>query len=106
GEEAITDLVSLLEDEEEFMHKGRNMDVRTAATEALGAIGPAAVPSLIEALREDRPESRLMAIKALARIGLLPDEAIKNLEEALQDPDENVQTAARKALKRIKSETK
>jgi HEAT repeat protein len=104
AEEAVTQLVELLTDEEEFIHNGKVSEVRNAASEALGKIGLAAVPVLLDALREDRPEIRLIAIRTLARIGSLPSEVIRNLEEALQDPDENVRAAARQALKRIKSE--
>ncbi len=104
AEEAVTPLIELLLDEEEFVHEGKVVEVRSAAAEALGKIGSGAVSALLDVLREERPEIRFVVIRTLARIGSLPHEAIKDLEDALQDPDENVQAAARQALKRIKSE--
>ncbi len=47
--------------------------VRTRAAQALGRIGPDAVPALIEALKDLEPRVRYGAAQALGRIG--PDSA-------------------------------
>lgn len=102
--DAVPNLLKLLSDEEEFTHDGNSMEVRTAAQTALGSIGSEAIPGLLEALREDRAEKRAIAVDTLATISSLPEEVIADIEEAVQDPEEVVQTAARNALKRIKSQ--
>jgi HEAT repeat protein len=102
--EAVPRLVTLLTDEEEFSHGGKPLDVRTAAQTALVQIGTPAIAQLLEALRADRPELRAIALITLSRIDSLPEGAVKDIEEAIQDPDETVQAAARKALKKIKTE--
>ncbi len=102
--DAVPALIGLLSDEEEFSHEGKPMEVRLAAQTALEQIGPEAVPGLLEALRADRPEQRVIALTALGEIESLPEEAIKDVEDARLDPDESVQTAAKITLKRIKAE--
>jgi HEAT repeat protein len=102
--EAVPRLVTLLTDEEEFVHGGKTLDVRTAAQTALVKIGIPAITNLLEALRADRADVRAISLLTLSRIGSLPEGAVKDIEEAVQDPDETVQTAARKALKKIKAE--
>jgi hypothetical protein len=100
--EAVPHLVELLLDEEEFKHNGKSIEVRDAAREALSRIGPKAIPRLLDALREDRADLRLMAVNTLQRMPRLPADAMKDLEEAVNDPDEAVRDAARKALKKTK----
>jgi len=102
--EAVPRLIALLTDEEEFTHGEKTLDVRSAAQTALAKIGAPAIASLLEALRADRADLRAIALSTLSRIGSLPEGAVKDIEEAVQDPDEIVQTAARKALKKIKAE--
>ena len=102
--EAVPALIELLSDEEEFTHESRAIEVRLAAQTALEHIGPQAVPGLLEALRADRAEQRVIAVTALGSIGSLPEEAVKDVEDAQLDPDESVQKAAKSALKRIKAE--
>jgi HEAT repeat protein len=102
--EAVPALIELLSDEEEFSHEGKTMEVRMAAQTALEQIGLDAVPGLLEAMRADRPEQRVIAVTALGSIGSLPEEAVKDIEDAQLDPDESVQRAAKSALKRIKAE--
>ncbi len=102
--EAVPALIELLSDEEEFTHKGKAMEVRLAAQTALEQIGPESVPGLLEAMRADRAEQRVIALTALGSIGTLPEEAVKDIEDAQLDPDESVQNAAKNALKRIKAE--
>jgi HEAT repeat protein len=101
--EAVPTLIGLLSDEEEFIHEDKGMEVRLAAQTALEHIGPDAVPGLLEALRADRPEQRVIAVTALGSIEALPEEAAKDIEDATLDPDEAVQAAAKTALKRIKA---
>jgi HEAT repeat protein len=102
--EAIPQLITLLGDEEEFVHDGKSMEVRSAAQSALSKIGTEAIPGLLEVLREDGAERRAMAVNTLSIISPLPEGAIADLQEAVEDPDEAVQTAAKNALKRIKSD--
>ena len=101
--EAVPRLINLLTDEEEFIHNGESMEVRNAAKTALEQIGADAVPGLLEAMRGDRPEQRAIAVNTLAGMDSLPEGAVKDIEEAVQDPDESVQAAARSAMKRIKA---
>jgi HEAT repeat protein len=101
--EAVPALIGLLSDEEEFIHEDKGMEVRLAAQIALEQIGPDAVPGLLEALRADRPEQRVIAVTALGSIEPLPEGASKDLEDARLDPDKAVQAAAKTALKRIKA---
>ncbi len=102
--EAVPVLINMLSDEEEFIHENRGMEVRLAAQKALERIGPDAIPGLLEALRADRPEQRVIAVTALGAMESLPEEAAKDIEDATLDPDETVQNAAKTALKRIKAQ--
>jgi HEAT repeat protein len=73
--------------------------VRSAACEALGAIGDAsAVPELIQALRDWYDYVRSAAFEALVRIG---SPAVPALIKALEDGDWRVRSAAREALERL-----
>ncbi|WP_406698648.1 HEAT repeat domain-containing protein [Singulisphaera sp. Ch08] len=68
---------------------------RLRAIEALGNLGPAAVPTLTLALKE-RGLVRLRAAEALGRIGSPAEKAGPDLEQVLNDP--NPQTQARAAI--------
>lgn len=72
-----------------------------AAATALGRIGRAAVPSLIQALRHRDPEVRRKAALVLARIGPQAEEAVPELTASLDDQNEEVRTAATRALGQI-----
>jgi HEAT repeat protein len=72
-----------------------------AAADALGRIGPAAVPSLIETLRDPDPKVRLRAIEVLARMGGDAKDAVPELIRLLEDSDEGVRKAAIRTLGRI-----
>jgi HEAT repeat protein len=72
-----------------------------AAADALGRIGPAAVPSLMETLRDPDPKVRLKAIEVLARMGGDAKDAVPELIRLLEDPDEPVRKAAIRTLGRI-----
>ncbi len=74
-------LIEALKDTESY--------VRSAATEALAAIGPeakAAVPALIEALKDPESDVRSGATQALGQIGPEAKGAVPALIEALKGP--------------------
>jgi len=72
---------------------------RIRAAEALGRIGEPAIEPLMEALREERWDTRSSAIAALEKIGL---SAADVFHKALTDDDWFVRAAAAKALGQIK----
>ncbi|MEX2176973.1 MAG: HEAT repeat domain-containing protein [Pirellulaceae bacterium] len=72
-----------------------------AAADALGRIGPPAVPQLIEALGSPQADSRLQAIQVLARMGSDAKQAVPDLIRLLDDPDERIRKAATRTLGRI-----
>jgi HEAT repeat protein len=71
------------------------------AADALGRIGPAAVPMLIETLKTGNADDRLQAIQVLARMGSDAKEAVPHLIPLLEDPDERIRKAATRTLGRI-----
>jgi len=71
------------------------------AAMALGRIGKAAVPSLVQAMRHRDAEVRKQAALVLARIGPPAEEAVPELTAALDDEDEDVRKAAARALGQI-----
>jgi HEAT repeat protein len=76
---------------------------REAARDALRAIHPTSVPSLLEALRHADWGVREMAADALARLGKGAEEAAGALEKASrEDASEDVKRASRRALRRIR----
>jgi len=74
-------------------------DVDPAA--ALRQGDPEAVPILIELLKDDNSVVRQEAILILARIGGPARAAIPALQQALNDPDEQVRARATTALRQI-----
>jgi len=72
-----------------------------AARDALGRIGTAAVPALIEALRNLDPSVRLKAVEVLGRMGDDAAAAVPDLIKLLDDPDADVRKAATRTLGRI-----
>jgi HEAT repeat protein len=72
-----------------------------AASDALGRIGPAAVPSLIETLKSPDPAVRLKAIEVLGRMGSAAEPAVPDLIRLLEDTDPEVRKAAARTLGRI-----
>jgi HEAT repeat protein len=72
-----------------------------AAKDALGRIGAAAVPPLIDALRDRDPAVRLKAIEVLGRMGEDAGAAVPELVRLLDDPDIDVRKAAARTLGRI-----
>ena len=72
-----------------------------AATDALGRIGPAAVPALVEALRGGDSAVREKALEVLGRMGSDAEPAVPDLIWLLDDPDPAVRKAAARTLGRI-----
>ena len=74
---------------------------KDAAADALGRIGPSAVPALAQALHSADPDVRLKAVEVLARMGSDAAEAVPDLVALLDDPDERIRKAATRTLGRI-----
>ncbi|MCY7321367.1 MAG: HEAT repeat domain-containing protein, partial [Phormidesmis sp. CAN_BIN36] len=72
-----------------------------AAIREMGSDAKTAIPSLVIALQDSRPEIRLKAIDSLAVIGATAKAAVPDLQNALKDPDEQVRQSAAKALGNI-----
>jgi HEAT repeat protein len=75
--------------------------VKETASDALGRIGEAAVPALIEALSHPDPEVREQAARALALIGPKSTAAVPELVRLLDDESEPVRRQAARALGQI-----
>lgn len=71
------------------------------AGDALGRIGPAAVPYLVQRLHDEPPEARCQIAEILARIGPDASAAVPALMELLRDPNPTVQRTAARALGQI-----
>ena len=67
----------------------------------MGPADPAAIPALIEAVKDRDAKVRGEAILALLRIGPEAKEAIPTLAEAQKDKDPQVRSYAAKALAKI-----
>jgi HEAT repeat protein len=78
---------------------------RNAAAYAISGMGPAAkaaVPALVEALKDDsNPTVRYPVCVALREIGPDAREAVPALTEALDDRNDEIAAMARKAIKAI-----
>lgn len=99
-EETIPRLMSILDAE--------NVDYRRAAVQALGVIGPDAVPPLVQSLlTSDDATVRSSCAKALAQIALnypeveFPGIGMQGLKTALNDPNPVVHIASVMALGEI-----
>lgn len=68
----------------------------------VGAIDPAVVPALAEAVRDRDPAVRAEAVLALAKIGPAAREAEPALAEAQKDTNPAVRQYASKALERVR----
>jgi HEAT repeat protein len=76
---------------------------RDLAKEALRAIHPTSIPSLLELLKHADWSLRELGVDALARLGKGGAEAVPALEKLLRDdPQDEVKRAARRAVRRIK----
>lgn len=99
GVSAAPQLVGVLQSD-------RDPEMRIAAAESLGEIGPkcakTAVPALAKAAKDDKwPKVRSTSLTALGEMGPAAKEAIPVLREALKDPDGWISMAARNALFRV-----
>jgi HEAT repeat protein len=72
-----------------------------AAADALGRMGPAAVPALIQALQNPDVSVRRKAVEVLGRVGPDAKDAVPELVKLLDDPDEDVRKSAARTLGRI-----
>ena len=87
--------------------KEKGESSRRAAAHALGQIGPeakAAVPALMELLKDTDSELRWLAALALGQIGPEAKAAVPALMELLKDEEEKVYREAAEALGKIKSD--
>jgi HEAT repeat protein len=75
--------------------------VADLATQALGEIKSAAVPTLIQLLHRGSPEARVRIINALGEAGSTAAAAIPDLVRARAGSDEEIRTAAAEALGKL-----
>ena len=80
----------------------KNQFARVSAAEALGRLGPSAVPALVQALRNSDWLVRAKAAEGLGAIGSAAAPATTSLREKLQDGDAEVRRCAGVALSRVK----
>jgi HEAT repeat protein len=71
------------------------------AADTLARIGPSAVPTLLETLRQQDPAMRLRAVEVLGRMGADAKAAVPALIPLLDDPDPRVRKATARTLGRI-----
>jgi len=102
GAKAVPALVEVLNGDAKSL-------VRARAAEALGGMGPdakGAVPSLIQAAKQNDLQLRRVALNTLAGIGPEAKAAVPFLIEALKDRDQDVRFNAMAALGAIGTEAK
>jgi len=80
--------------------KDNNPDVRASAARALDKAGPIAVPALIHSLQDENEKVRVAAIDALGKIE--SSSTVPTLTAALDDPDEYVCSSAARILYNLK----
>jgi HEAT repeat protein len=86
-----------------FSWRGRPRTTEIGPPEALAAIGSAAIPALLEALKRPERQVRLGAAESLRMIGLPSDAAIPELISALNDADPMVGEVVAECLAMIPS---
>jgi HEAT repeat protein len=84
-----------------LIQAAQNKNLREAVVQVLGKIGVAAVPKLIEALQDRQTYVRTLACTALGVIG--DGQAVPALLSTLQDQKAEVRRAAQKALQQIEA---
>lgn len=89
--------IPLLADAFESPHEDHN--VKREAAEALGKMGPEAIPVLVKALQNNQYFVRRMSARALGEIG--GADGVPALIKALQDDDRNVRVITVQALGKI-----
>src|SRR5262245_2682492 len=72
-----------------------------AAADALGRIGPPAVPALVQALQTPEAAIRIKSCEVLGRMGEGAQDAVPDLVRLLDDPDAGVRKSAARTLGRI-----
>jgi len=105
-EPAVPALIKMLEQKDLRWGKYTASDLRKSVVRALGYIGlqaKAAVPTLIETLKDEEAYVRKCAADALGSMGPQAKAAGPALKEALEDDDRNVRRSAADALKKIES---
>jgi HEAT repeat protein len=83
-----------------------NLKVRVKAVQALGnagAIDPAILQLLMEALKDRSALVRLEAVLAIEKMGQAGSEALPALKLLLKDPDPKVRDQAAKAVKQLET---
>jgi HEAT repeat protein len=96
-------IAALRKDNRLEWQKGSAGSGRFAPADALGRIGPAAVPDLVKTLDDPDARMRAGAVRALGAIGRPAKKAVPALERLSEkDPDETVREAAGMALKAIR----
>jgi HEAT repeat protein len=103
AEEAVPSLIRALGRRDPVFSP--NEDLPSKAAEALARIGPAAVPSLIQALKDDHFLVRAGAADALGRMGPRACLAVFGLVDALGDERMIVRASAAMALKKLGTST-
>ena len=78
--------------------------VRQSAANALGQIGPAALPHLEPLLDSDSREIRMRAIYSIGRMGAAAKSMVPRMEALRSDPDKGVAQVAAVALLRLQGE--
>jgi HEAT repeat protein len=94
--------IPLLADALESPHEDHN--VKREAAEALGKMGPEAIPALIKALQNNQYFARRMSALALGEIG--GADVVPALIKALQDDDRSVRVISVQALGKIGADAK
>lgn len=79
----------------------QNWGPREMAVDSLGRMGTTALPSLVVLLRDPDPEMRVMAAKAIARIGPEASDAVPPLVAAMNDSNPDVRKYVIRALGQI-----
>jgi HEAT repeat protein len=98
AKDAVPGLVKLLQ--------SKKSETRRHAADALGWIGPAAKPALenlIELFGNENQTLRVVAVRAVARIG---KDAVEPLSKALENPQEKVRLSAMAALAYLHEDAK
>jgi HEAT repeat protein len=84
-----------------YLESLRIEGLRMLAAEKLERIGRPAVPTLIDALKDEDPDIRETAARILGNLGPQADQAVPALTAALKDPDRGVSVQAAIALGKI-----
>ncbi len=87
----------------EALAKDKNLDVRLAAIEAMGAVGETALETLAAHLNDQNPLVRMVALESVGLIGEKAKNQLIKAASMLEDKDELVAAAAYFAQRDIKS---